>query len=105
MSTRLFNELIETQRYINPMNARELDQLHDASKDTGDFEVFTKSQALSSTVKVKGLQDKNAREQTLLNEAKVHKLYRTFLEVVNDDMIELADRQIDAYKRAQAPAQ
>ena len=37
----------------------------------------------------------------LAREEKGHKLYRTFLEVITDDMVELADRQIDAYKRSQ----
>lgn len=103
MSARLFQEMIETQRYINPMNARELDQLLEAGKDNGDFEVFNKQNDIG--VKIKGLQDKNEKETLLANEQKVHKLYRTFLEIVNDDMVELADRQIDTFKRAQDPAQ
>ena len=43
-------------------------------------------------MRIKGLSDDLDKKALLTKEAKSHKLYRTFLEVITDDMCELADR-------------
>lgn len=74
---------------MNKTNEKEVDQLAKAAKDQGDLD-FAVGKA--DAINVKGLKDKGQTKLLLNREEKGHKLYRTFLEVITDDMVELADR-------------
>lgn len=85
----LFDQIVSTENYLNKANAKEIDQLAKAAKEQGDLE-FAVGKA--DAINVKGLKDKGQTKLLLGREEKSHKLYRTFVEVITDDMVELADR-------------
>ena len=59
MDDKVFDQIIETEKYVNPANEDELDQLVENARTSNDFEL---QDSKADKIKIKGLSDKNEKK-------------------------------------------
>lgn len=95
LTKKLFNQIITTQKYLNPANTRTLQEMQEETLRKDELAVLD-----SDTKDLFAVTKKDKDSLILKGEQRMHGLYGLYLQQINNDMIELADKHIDSYKKA-----